>query len=204
MPEGVPEGEAPSVHLTNLPKNTSHEQASEQARESSQQIIKVAADAVKNHTNLQHLIVLEAAPRYDQWAELNEYGNEELHEALKTIENEEVRNKITIGRHNLQCVGGLRLSRYGDPSKRNVDGVHLRGSSGNISLSRSIALIMAGAGLASTTEAEALLRTPPQAPSHQPSDFQRQRSRRRQGGPAGPAVQQYTIPTQNRFSQLGN
>ena len=159
---------------------------------------------MKNHTNLKQLIVIEAAPRYDQWAVLNEYGNKELHEALKSIDKDEVRNKITIDRHNLQCDGGLRLSRCGDPSKRNVDGIHLRGSSGNIALSRSIALIMAGAGLASIPKAEALLRTPPQAPSHQPSDFQRQRSRRRQGGPVGPAVQQYTIPTQNRFSQLGN
>ena len=122
----------------------------------------MAADAVKKHTNLEHLIVLEAAPRYDQWAELNEYGNEELHEALENIQNDEVRNKITIGRHNLHCADGLRLSRYGDPSKRNVDGIHLRGSSGNIALTRSIALIMRGAGLASISEAEALLRTPPQ------------------------------------------
>ena len=57
---------APSVHLTNLPKNTSNEQASEQAEEASNQMIKISVDAIRENPNLKQLIVIEAAPRYDQ------------------------------------------------------------------------------------------------------------------------------------------
>ena len=191
---------APSVHLTNLPKNTSDEQASVQAEEAANQIIKISADAIKKHPNLKQLIVIEAAPRYDQWHDINEYGNEQLHEALENVESEEVKSKIVIGRHNLACEGGLRLSRYGDPDRVNADGIHLKGSSGNIAMTRSIAAVLAGVGLASVTEAEALGRSKlsPQ-PSATPA-YQTQRGRR----PAPrQQLRQFELPTQNRFGPLG-
>ena len=44
--------QAPSVVLTNLPSNTAHEYASEQAREASYQLVKVAMDALKENKSL--------------------------------------------------------------------------------------------------------------------------------------------------------
>ena len=76
---------APSVHLTNLPTHTSDEQASEQAREAAHQMMAVAAEAVVSHPNLEKLVILEAAARFDQWSEINQHGNEELHVALEAI-----------------------------------------------------------------------------------------------------------------------
>ena len=191
---------APSVHLTNLPKNTSDEQASVQAEEASNQMIKISVDAIKKHPNLKKLIVIEAAPRYDQWHELNEHANEQLHEALENIDSEEVKSKIVIGRHNLACEGGLRLSRYGDPDRVKADGIHLRGSSGNIAMTRSIASVLAGAGLASVAEAEALGRSEASPQPSPISAYQTQRGRR----PAPRQEQrQFELPTHNRFGPLG-
>jgi hypothetical protein len=108
---------APSVILTNLPLHTPQEQAEEQAREGSQQMIKIAAEAIKKNINLQQLIVMQAAPRYDQWQQTNEYANDQLKEALQEVEDVAIRSKISIGHHNLDCQDGMRLSRYGDPAR---------------------------------------------------------------------------------------
>ena len=88
-------------------------------------------------------------------------ANEELYEAVKLVRNEEVRRRIVIGRHNLDCEGGLRVSRYGDPRtcRRTVDNIHLRGSSGTVAFTRSMASILAGAGFCSSAEAEDVCRS---------------------------------------------
>ena len=217
---------APSVHLTNLPTHTSDEQASEQAREAAHQMMAVAVEAVVSHSNLEKLIILEAAARFDQWSEINQHGNEELHVALEAIEDKEVKNKISIGKHDwdIDCEPGLRLSRYGDPARGNFDGIHLKGSSGRIALTRSIANILAKAGLAAPAEAAEVGRSkspsqpsPPtqsSQPSQPPQSFQQPRrhqsanSRTQRGSRTGRQGnrqnREFTLPTQNRFSPLGN
>ena len=63
-----------------------------------------------------------------------------------------------IGRHKLDCDNGVRASRYGILGKRvggkNVDNLHLRGSSGKIATTRSMAGIMVQAGLATLAKVE--------------------------------------------------
>ena len=172
---------------------------------------------------------MEAVARFDQWSEINQHGNEELHVALEAVENTEVKKKILIGKHDwdLQCEAGLRLSRYGDPSRGNMDGIHLKGSSGRIALTRSIANILAKAGLASTVEAAEVGRSKspskssqssprPQSsqPSSQPQSFQHPRPRqsassrtqrgRRAGQQGNRQNREFTLPTHNRLSPLGN
>ena len=194
---------APSVEMTNLPKNAHHEYAYQEASSGSYNMVKVATLALAANNNLQYFIIAERAPRYDQWESLNKYANEELYEALQTVENEEIRKKIVIGKHNLDCTGGLRQSRFGDSRYGQVDGIHLKGSSGRVAFTRSMAAILAAAGLCNTVEAEQVARSEENcAPPAQ--DFpQFQRGRR-----AAPRQRQvdtaFTLSTRNQFEVLGN
>ena len=79
---------APSVILSNLPPHTPQEQAEEQAREGSQQMVKIATEAIKANSNLQQLIIMQAAPRYDQWQQTNKFANDQLKEALQDVDDE--------------------------------------------------------------------------------------------------------------------
>jgi hypothetical protein len=194
---------APSVILSNLPPHTPQEQAEEQAREGSQQMVKIATEAIKANSNLQQLIIMQAAPRYDQWKQTNEFANDQLKEALQDVDDESIKRKISIGHHNLDCQDGMRLSRYGDPARCRADGIHLRGSSGMMAMTRSIAAIMAGAGLTTPNEAYNVGRSKV-SPQVTPSTdgFTTQNTRRRQASPQQNT--QFNLPTQNRFSPLGN
>ena len=88
---------------------------------------------------------MERTPRYDDLHDLNVYANSVLHEAVASSRN---LKKIFIGQHTLQCEGGLRASRYGTPSSHpNHDGIHLRGTSGRMAYTRSVASIFQQAGL---------------------------------------------------------
>ena len=62
-------------------------------------------------------------------------------------------DRILIGKHSLACTDGLRVSRYGVKGKPRVDGVHLRGSSGQVAYTRSVARVLAEVGLVSEVEA---------------------------------------------------
>ena len=139
--------------------------------------------------------------RYDEWNELNNYANEELHEAIKHVKNDEVRRRIVIGRHNLDCEGGLRVSRYGDPRtcRRAVDNIHMRGSSGTVAFTRSMASILAGAGLCSSAEAEDSCRSEENRSAPAPEFQQVQRGR--QAAPRR-QQQQFHLSTANRFGVL--
>jgi hypothetical protein len=81
----------------------------------------------------------------------------------------------------------------------------MRGSSGQISFTRSMASIFAGAGLCDPIEAEQLGRSKQQGDGSDSSDssegFRRQRGR----GPAPRSSErQVNIQTENQFSVLGN
>ena len=64
-----------------------------------------------------------------------------------------------IGKHNLECDGAIRASRFGDSRSKRVDGVHLRGNSGLMSYTRSVANILVAAGLTLEEEAAQVGRT---------------------------------------------
>ena len=195
---------APSVVLTNLPSNTSEEQAAEVAKEASQQMVKIAVEAVKEHPNLKKAVVMEAAPRFDKWKETNEYANEELHEALKNVTDEDVRRKVFIGRQTLECDQGLRLSRYGDPARCHVDGIHLKGSSGMIAMTRSIAGIFAGAGFTTQSLAQGCGRSEGSdaSRSSSPSSARFQTQGSRGAAPRRQEDTQFQLRTHNQFAPL--
>ena len=195
---------APSVELTNLPGNSHHEYAHQEASNSSFNMVKVATLAVANNNNLQKFIIAERAPRFDKWGELNKYANEELHVAVSLVENEDVRKRIFIGKHTLACEDdGLWLSRYGDPNMTSVDGIHLKGSSGPISLTRSMARILAASGLCSSEEAEQFGRSAENSASLAPG-YQVQRTNGRPRAAHSSQASPFVLTNLNQFDVLGN
>ena len=198
---------APSVEISNLPKHAHDEYALQEASNSSYNMVKVAELALGNNKNLQQFIIAERAPRFDKWNELNEFANEELHEDLEKVEDVEVKKKIKIGKHKLDCKErGLYESRYGDPRVKYVDGIHMKGSSGDIAFTRSMAAILAGAGLCNNEEAEQVGRSKPRQASMEEvveveAVFQVQRGR---GGSPWLESRPQEISTQNRYAALGN
>ena len=192
---------APSVEISNLPKHAHDECALQEASNSSYNMIKVAALALDKNRNLKQFIIAERAPRFDQWSDLNNFANEELHEALNKVEDIELKKRIVIGKHNLDCSKkGLQESRYGDPRVKYVDGIHMKGSSGCIAMTRSMAAILARAGLCNIEEAEQVGRSEPRDPSPE-TDFQVQRGR---GGAPRLDSRPQETSTQNRYAALGN
>ena len=74
------------------------------------------------------------------------------------------KDKVVIRVHNLDCQGGLRLSKYGDVARNQgdrekMDMVHMRGASGKVAYTRSVVAILAKANLASTVDAEQVARS---------------------------------------------
>ena len=141
--------QASSVDLTNIPADASREYSQQQALISSQNMVTVAKNALAANPSVKKVLLFQTAPRYDDKHELNQYAQEKLMEA-KINANDD---RIIIGKHSLTCTGGLRVSRYGVRGKPRVDGVHLRGSSGMVAYTRSVAMVLAEVGLITNEQA---------------------------------------------------
>ena len=121
-------------------------------------MLAAATNALASNPDCQQVLILEAVPRYDGKEELNKYGNQMLHQA-KAESTDTNKDRVKIGVHNLECEGGVRESRYGDGRNGPVDMIHMRGSSGKVAYTRSVAAILARAGLASSEEAQQVARS---------------------------------------------
>ena len=219
--------QASSTDLTNLlelPEETADEYYRQQASLSSYQMVASLDAAFTSHPYLKGAILMERAPRYDDLHDLNRYANGILYEAVAKSRNV---GKIFVGQHSLQCEGGLRASRYGTPSSHhNFDGIHLRGTSGRMAYTRSVASILQQAGLMVSPLQVIVPRMTPRHNSQMQDDFQlagrrrgfnnpnrRKRSfqsvgrsqevfqqvlQHQQGRPIVPLME-VTVPTQNRF-----
>ena len=195
---------APSVELSNLPADVNDEYAAQEASNSSYNMVKVAENALASNPNLKMFVIAERVPRYDKLHNLNKYANNKLFEAANAVKNQQVKNRIFIGKHNLDStLDGLRLSRFGDPRRVKVDGIHMKGSSGKVSFSRSLANILAKAGLCDSKAAEQLCRSEEQYDSYS-TEFQRVQNGRRAAAPTRREGVQFELRTENRFAVLGN
>ena len=52
--------------------------------------------------------------------------------------NSEQKDKIFIGRHELECTGGVREARYGQARHPRYDGIHMSGVSGSNAYTKSV------------------------------------------------------------------
>ena len=142
-----------SVTLTDLSPGAPEEYNKQQVKIASFNMFAAATDALAVNPDCQQVLIMQAAPRYDGKEELNRYGNDMLYQA-RAKSNSKDKSRVKIGVHKLECEGGLRASRYGDGRNGQVDMLHLRGASGKVSFTRSVAAMLAEAGLATVEEAE--------------------------------------------------
>lgn len=197
-----------SVTLTNLTTDVHEEFAKQQVKVAASNMFRLATSSLAANPNLQRSVLMEAVPRFDTKAkqELNRYGNLMLHQA-KQESNSIHKDQVYIGVHTLDCQGkGLLVSRYGD-RRHQADMIHMRGPSGQAAYTRSVASILAGAGLASPQEAALVARPgladkPVQMKRTGGQTFQTQGRR----GRTGPSRQQqpsvFELATSNMFGQL--
>ena len=188
-----------SVTLTNLPNEASEEYAKQQVLLSSYNMFTTATSALASNPQLKQVVLMEAAPRYDSKELLNRYGNLMLHQA-KEESTSVHKAKVTIGAHTLECEGGLRASRYGDVRKGAVDMIHLRGTSGMVAYTRSVASILASAGLTTPQEAQQVARSQKIKMRSGGQGFQTQGRRSRRG--PRQQLTTFQLATQNRFAGL--
>ena len=190
--------QASSVDLTNIPVDASREYSEQQALISSQNMVTVAKNALAVNPTIKNVLLFETAPRYDDKHKLNEYAQEKLIEA-KINANDD---RIIIGKHSLACKDGFRVSRYGVCGKPRVDGVHLRGSSGMVSYTRSVAKVLAEVGLM-TKEVAANMSRNKNIKFHKEGEGLNKNNGKKGRAPR-PAEQLTTfqLATQNRFGPL--
>ena len=138
--------QASSVDLTELGRQTHMSQAyvEQKALDSSYNMIKIAESALRDSPYLKQVILNERVPRYDNLKQLSENANKELYQLR---EASVYKDKIHIGKHTLECEGELRNSRYGYPSEKCYDAIHLRGRTGKKSYTESILNIFSEAGI---------------------------------------------------------
>ena len=218
--------QASSTDLTNLrdlPESTANEYYKQQAVLSSYQMVAAIDSALTSHPYLKGVVLMERPPRYDDLRDLNRLANGLLHEAVAKSRNV---GKIFIGQHNLECEGGLQASRYGTPSSHQYDGIHLRGTSGRMAFTRSVASIFQQAGILAFPLQVTVPRLTPRNntqtkenfhlggkrrgfknPARRQNSFQsagrsqgvfQQAQQQHQGRPLVPLME-VNIPTQNRF-----
>ena len=173
-----------SVTLTDMSEGAPVEYGRQLMKVVSQNMMSVATSALDSNPQLQQVILMQAAPRYDDKEELNNYGNDMLHKAKKESQSIN-KNKVFVGVHNLECTdAGMKASRYGDGSKGQVDMVHMRGSFGLVSYTRSVAQILAAAGLTTQQEAINLARNKEDLKmKNSGANIYQNQGRRNKGGP---------------------
>ena len=147
-----------SITLTNLSEGAPEEYAQQQVKVASQNMVSVATTALASNPRLQQVVLMQAPPRYDGKDELNKYGNKELLKARDESTSIH-KQRVVIGVHNLDCEGNLRASRFGDGRKGpRPDMIHMKGPSGKAAFTRSVACILASAGLTTPQEAALVAR----------------------------------------------
>ena len=169
-----------SVTLTDMPMEASDMYAKQQMLLVSYNMFSAATSALASNPDCQQALILEAVPRYDGKEELNKYGNNMLHQA-KEESTDANKDRVKIMVHDLECEGGVRESRYGDGRNGPVDMIHMKGSSGMVAYTRSVAAALARAGLASSEEAEQVARSQEISMQRPAGDNWRTQGRRGQG-----------------------
>ena len=129
---------APTVDISNLDTskltpNDNTELFKQSVVISCKNIFTTARNALRNHPKLEKVVILEHAPRFDR-ADVDPQG---MKPQLAKFANSTfdqlwfespLKDKIIIGKHNLDCPDDLFLSRYRDDLTHRYDGVHIRGT----------------------------------------------------------------------------
>ena len=137
---------------------------------------------------MKNVVILEHPPRFDIKAkdplslksEFAKYANN-MYQQLWFASD--MKDKISIGQHNLQCSEEVRISRYTNDKNNRYDGIHFFGLDGRRSLTDSVLTIIRS----NLPSASLRLRPRPNTEDNQTRSNPR-----------------YSVPVQNRFNVLGN
>ena len=155
----------------------------------------VAQNALLDHPELKHVVLMEHAPRHDTpevdptglKSELANYANLSL---ANLWHNSAMKDKITIGKHSLNTKRTNTV--YKDDRTGRYDGVHYYSSYGKEIFTRSVSGIIKSV-LTGTSSAS------------QPTQSSSSQYKHRQHTKVGANYQQeYSVPLRNRFNVLGN
>ena len=197
---------APTVDISNmdtskLRSNDNIDVYKQKVAISCQNMFAVAQDALTRHPQVQKVIIMEHAPRYDTKAvdptelkpKLVKYANSSF---VQLWHSSALKERIVIGKHSLECSGDLIGDWYRDDWSGRYDGVHLYGSQGRMAYTRSVGQIVESALLTPHTTSSSSSSFHKSCPQEQ---YQQKKNKR---------VQKdrdiYNVPVSNKFNILGN
>jgi hypothetical protein len=190
---------APTVDITNLdtsklqpPDDT--ESLKDAVKTSCKNIMNIAENVLRSKP-VAKVVILEHPPRFDTKdkdplslkPELAKYANGLYRQFWFASD---LKNKIVIGQHNLECSEQSRMSRFTDRIKNKYDGVHMYGPEGRKAFTDSILSIFS-----SCIDPHGLRPRPSHTDCPQTKYMNKQKAR---------SDSTSSVPVQNRFSVLGN
>ena len=130
--------QAGSTDISNLKTNENNidvESFKKEVRYAAKNLFTAAEGALEDQPSIKKVVIMTMTPRYDARTSdpkslkpiLAQVFNNTLGELWL---DSSMKDKVVIGLHNLECVGGVREARYRDTNNRKYDGIHLHGPSG--------------------------------------------------------------------------
>ena len=143
---------APTVDITNI--DTSRMKPSDdtevikkKVETSCHNMIKIAEIALTSNSSLKHVTIMNHVQRFDTHDDdplglkpkLTEFANNFF---LQLWLDSQLKNKIFIGSHTLECSDQTKLNRYVNEQTGRYDGVHMYGTDGKPAYTESVINIM--------------------------------------------------------------
>ena len=188
---------APTVDITNL--DTSKTKPSDNMEIFKQDVpiscknmFTVAQNAINAHKEIKKVVLIEHPARFDTdqqdplsiKAELAKYANGVCRQLWF---ESNLKHKIVLGQHKLDCSEKIRLERFTDRSNNKYDGVHMYGELGRRAYTDSVvSILVPGLHLQTTSSDKSCPQT-----RYKESQKNNQDNR-------------YSVPIKNRFNPLGN
>ena len=190
--------QAGSTDITKLKtteKKVDTEVFKQEVRYAAKNIFTAVESALDNQPSLKKVVILTLTPRYDE----RKAEPRALKPILANVFNNALgelwldsskKDKVVIGLHNLECVGGVHEARYRDVQK--YDGIHLLGPSGGKAYTISVLDILKNCGI---TDEKGYIKTGEEYFAKQ-TQFQYQ-SRRRYRARTKPSIQRFNSDADN-------
>ena len=162
-------------------------------------MVSVAENAVLKNPNLEKVVVMEHIPRFDTSEKdptglkpnLAKYANQTLGQMCQSSA---FKDKITLGKHNLDCDIARLVTRYRDDRTGQYDGIHMHGKEGLNAHTDSISHIL-----------ESVLNIPFTHTSCAQAKFQKRQNMKSQNQHSHMNnMNMYGVSVSNKYAVLGN
>ena len=194
---------APTVDISNLntaklTENDSIEGFKQKMIASCHNMFCVAQNAIIKHPELKKVVIMEHGPRYDEKnvdpiglkSKLAKFANSTFHQMWHTSD---MKNRIVVGKHTLDCAGNQIASRYKDDWTGRYDGVHMYGRHGMLAYTGSVMEII-----------KSVLPTPPHSDHTTCPQALYQKEKKMSAPIYQSNKSRYSVPVSNQFDILGN